>query len=150
MREIIGTFLTIMKGLLKYPVVFLFVMAMFVLNTIQEVTQTNGLLQVIHLTATIIVAAFCAFILIFDNNGKRTLNKIGFFSLLWFASCAILLDFDDFDFEMVIEILTSYEFILLGCLIPDFISNFEREQDERIKTLEERIRILEDHSHRSV
>ena len=85
-----------------------------------------------------------------DKNGKNYIKKIGIFSFFWFASCIALVDFNSFNWELLIQIITSYEFIFLGCLIPDYFSQIERERDNSIKKMEERNSILENNqSHQS-
>ena len=143
MKEKLMAFLEIINGLLKYPMVFGFVVFAFVLSLIQEVFPTKGWIQCIQLIGIIIFAAFCAVILLTNKNGRKYINKIVIFSLFWFASCIVLVDFSKFGLEWIVRIIASYEFIFLGCLIPDFVSQIEREHDDTIRKLEERISILE-------
>lgn len=143
MREKMKQFIEIIKGLLKYPIVFALVVIGFVLAFIQDVFQTESWIFFIQLVGVVIIAAFLAVILITDKNGKKYINKIGICSIFWFASCIALVDFSEFNFELFVRIVASLEFIFLGCLIPDYISLVERERDDTIKKLEERIAALE-------
>ena len=138
MKEKVSTFLEVIRGLLKYPVLFVLIVIAFGLNVIQEITQSYGWIQIIQLIGIIIIAALCAVILLTDKNGKNYINKIGFFSFFWFASCIVLVDFSEFSFELLMKIITSYEFIFLGCLIPDFVSRGERERDSVIQKKEDK------------
>ena len=141
MKEIFISFLEVIKGLIKFPIVFVLVVVAFVLNIIQEFFPTKGI---------IIIAAICAVILLTDKNGKNYIKKIGVFTFFWFASCIVLVDLNSFNWELMIRIITSYEFIFLGCLIPDYFSQIERERDNTIKKMEERNSILENNqSHQS-
>lgn len=150
MKEKFISFLEVIKGLIKFPIVFGLVVVAFALNIIQEFFPTKGWIQFLQLIGIIIIAAICAVILLTDKNGKNYIKKIGIFSFFWFASCIALVDFNSFNCELLIQIITSYEFIFLGCLIPDYFSQIERERDNSIKKMEERNSILENNqSHQS-
>lgn len=117
MKEKFISFLEVIKGLIKFPIVFGLVVVAFALNIIQEFFPTKGWIQFLQLIGIIIIAAICAVILLTDKNGKNYIKKIGIFSFFWFASCIALVDFNSFNWELLIQIITSYEFIFLGCLI---------------------------------
>lgn len=148
MKERVASFLEMMRGLLKYPVLFVLVVLTVILSIIQEVFQTNEWILIIQLIGIIIIAAFCAVILLTEKDGKKYINKIAVFSFFWFASCIVLVEFKEFDLQLLVRIITSYEYIFLGCLIPDFVSRVEKERDDTIKKLEERISILEENPSR--
>lgn len=137
-------FLEVIKGLLKYPVIFVLAVLAFALNIAQEILGTNGWIQCAQLIGLIILTAVCAVILITNKDGKKYINKVGFFSFFWLVSCVVLIDFSDFGLQTLASLVASYEFIFLGCLIPDFVSQVEREQDDTIRNLEERISKLEE------
>ena len=113
MKEKFISFLEVIKGLIKFPIVFGLVVVAFALNIIQEFFPTKGWIQ------------FFPFLSV-----RRITAQIA----------AIIM----------IPIITSYEFIFLGCLIPDYFSQIERERDNSIKKMEERNSILENNqSHQS-
>ena len=64
MKERVASFLEMMRGLLKYPVLFVLVVLTVILSIIQEVFQTNEWILIIQLIGIIIIAAFCAVILL--------------------------------------------------------------------------------------
>lgn len=144
MKENIMIFLEVVKGLIKYPVIFVLAVLAFALNIAQEILGTNGWIQCTQLIGLIILTAFFAVILITNKDGKKYINKVGLFSFFWLVSCVVLIDFSDFGLETLARLVAAYEFIFLGCLIPDFVSQVEREQDDTIRNLEERISKLEE------
>lgn len=143
LKEKIMDFLVVINVLLKYPVIFILVLVAFGLSIIQEIVHSNEVILVIQLFGILIIAVICACILVTDKNGKKYINRIGVFSFFWFASCIVLVDFSDLGLELFARIVASYEFIFLGCLIPDYFSQVEKEHDDTIKKLEERISSLE-------
>lgn len=142
--------LEVIKGLLKYPLIFILIILALFLNLIQEIFKTDKLILIFQLLGIIIIAALCTIILITMKNGKKYINKIALFSFFWLASCIVLIDFSGFKLgttaclELIARIVTSYEFIFLGCLLPDFLSQTEKEHDDdTISKLEEHISLLE-------
>ena len=75
MKEKFISFLEVIKGLIKFPIVFGLVVVAFALNIIQEFFPTKGWIQFLQLIGIIIIAAICAVILLM---GKITLKKLVF------------------------------------------------------------------------
>lgn len=106
--------------------------------------------------AVIIIISFCKT----DEPKKSTLKKLAsynFFAIPWFCSCIMIVDNFEFSWANVIRYLTSYVFIYMGCMLPEFILEIqpddknERHQllkrldelEKKNKQLEERISALE-------
>ena len=69
------------------------------------------------------------------------MNIVYFFSTYSFANSVIS---QVADFELLVRIITSGEFIFLGCLFPDWLSRMEAEndkkrEDDRRESVEKRI-----------
>ena len=72
--------LEVIKGLLKYPWIFILIILALFLNLIQEIFKTDKLILIFQLLGIIIIAALCTIILITMKNGKKYINKIALFS----------------------------------------------------------------------
>lgn len=71
--------LEVIKGLLKYPLIFILIILALFLNFIQEIFKTDKLILIFQLFGIIIIAALCTIILITMKNGKSILIRLLFF-----------------------------------------------------------------------
>lgn len=122
----------ILLVLLSYPAAFIAVVALFVIGIIADMHGVNSIYGFIEIILMAFIAAILAITLMFLDNPKEYIAKTFFFSLLWLASCLVMVDFNDFSWLLIIRIVAAFEFIFLACLFPDFMTKLKEIREENI------------------
>lgn len=121
----------ILLVLLSYPFAFVFVLLLFVIGLLADLTGFNPIWEILEIIGMAVIAALLAVIIMCIEHPKVYIGKIFFFSLLWFASCLVLVDFSQFSWQLFFKIVTAFEFIFLGCLLPDLVSELKSVKEKQ-------------------
>lgn len=129
LKEYIKENITIGKsiwGVMKnFPVICTVLFILLILSLLGEPENVSIPYKILQVLGLIFMTAFIVIILIcFDNPSKIILKNL-LFSISWLISAVILVD-SKRSVELIIRITAAFEFIFLGCLLPNWFTEIEK------------------------
>lgn len=132
-KEEIETNKTVVKILSKYWVAVFMVAFLFSVGIYADFKGYNSITLVLEIIGMCVIAVFLALAILVFPDYKKYIKKIFFYAFLWFSSTVVFVDFSEINFEKILELVTCFEYIFLGCYIPDFVDKLNEIQDKQDK-----------------
>lgn len=132
MKKILSTFKQDIEDLrvvliaaMSYKVASVIVAVLFILGLIADMKGVNAIYGTLELMGVAIIIALLAIMKVIFEKPKHIVAKAFIFSTMWLASCLALTDFDEVSPLFLFKIVTAFEYIFLGCLLPEVVSKLE-------------------------
>ncbi|SES43085.1 hypothetical protein SAMN04487884_1516 [Butyrivibrio fibrisolvens] len=132
-KQDLELFKEIMIAVMSYKVAFVIVVILFILGLVADVKGVNAIYGTLELVGVAIIIALLAVIKMCFDKPVQFLAKVAIFSIMWLGSCLALVDFNDFTLLLAFKIITAFEYIFIGCLLPELVSKMEELREKAIQ-----------------
>jgi hypothetical protein len=114
-------------------VAFVIVVILFFLGLVADVKGVNTIYGTLELVGVAIIIALLAVIFMCFDKPVQFLTKVAIFSIMWLGSTLAFVDFDNFTPVLAFKIITAFEYIFIGCLLPELVSKMEELREKEIQ-----------------
>ena len=127
--------------LIKYPISIVLLVFGIILMIIGKVKRNSDYTPYLYIQIIGLAIIFIIFLIEINlkENYKSHLTRTLGISLAWFVSSIIFVDFkNEIDiFFLIFKLYTSWEYILIGCILYDFMNLLTKQPSEKEKLKEE-------------
>lgn len=122
----------IISTLAKYPVslgICLVGLVLSILADINGIIVDKKLFWMQFIGLIILTFMFVILIICKAEQSSKYLTRAIGTSVAWFISAVVFLEFKESGFSFIYKLFTCWEYIFLGCVLPDFFALFEKKED---------------------
>jgi NADH:ubiquinone oxidoreductase subunit K len=105
---------------------------LFFLGIIAKYKDANFIIGAFEIMGAAFLIALLAISKKYFEKPEHIIYKAFLFSIMWLASCLAFVDFNEFSFELFMKIATAFEYILLGCLLPEVVARLDEVREKNI------------------